>query len=74
VYGLVDRLVVGPDSILLIDYKTRRATAAEDLSATALQYREQMRWYRRGVEKIWPDVPVQAALLFTSRAELVWMS
>jgi hypothetical protein len=25
------------------------------------------------VEKIWPDVPVKAALLFTSRAELVWM-
>jgi ATP-dependent helicase/nuclease subunit A len=73
VYGLVDRLVVRPNSILLIDYKTRRSNHKDDLSALALMYQEQMRWYRQGVEKIWPDVPVKAALLFTSRAELVWM-
>ena len=73
VYGLVDRLVVRPDSILLIDYKTRRSNHKDDLSALALMYREQMGWYRQGVVKIWPNVPVKAALLFISRAELVWI-
>jgi ATP-dependent helicase/nuclease subunit A len=73
VYGLIDRLVVKPDGILLIDYKSRRIADGEDASAPVSIYREQMCWYRQGVEKIWPDRPIRTALLFTCRAELVWM-
>lgn len=62
--GVIDRLLVGADSVHIIDYKTH-AIAAAEAPATAERYREQLRLYAEGVRRLWPQRPVRASLLFT---------
>ncbi len=65
VSGQVDRLVVEPDRILVLDYKSARPaprTAAE----TAPAYLWQMAAYRAVLRQIWPDRPVECGLLWTA--------
>ncbi len=73
VYGLIDRLVVYENEILLIDYKTHAGITPEQLSPLAEYYREQLDLYRQGIEKIWPDHKVKTGLLFTHFSEIIWM-
>jgi len=65
VSGTVDRLFVGEDRILVADFKTgRRAPAsAEAIPAAHLR---QMAAYRAALQVIFPDRPVEAALLYTA--------
>jgi ATP-dependent helicase/nuclease subunit A len=65
VSGTVDRLLVRDDRILVADFKTgRRAPASlEDIPAAHLR---QMAAYRAGLRIIFPDRPVEAALLYTA--------
>jgi ATP-dependent helicase/nuclease subunit A len=74
VYGIIDRLVVTDDNVLLIDFKTHRAASADSVAALATDYREQMRLYTQGVAALWPDRPIRACLLFTACKVLVDMS
>ena len=73
VYGLIDRLVISDDSILLIDYKTHRLDSPEQMQGLAEGYREQMSLYRAGVEKLWPGRAIKSGLLFTHSARLIWL-
>ncbi len=68
VHGVVDRLVVTADSCFLIDYKTHRNAAVEKLETLAAPYHEQLRLYREGIKRLWPDKTVRAFLLFTACA------
>ena len=70
VHGQIDRLVTYQDHLLLIDYKTHRLTKSSDIDGIAAGYLEQMNYYRRGIEKLWPRQPVQCALLFTALPRL----
>ncbi len=65
--GLVDRLAVLPDRVLLADFKTnRRAPArAED---TSVMYLRQMAAYRGVLREIFPDRPVHCWLIWTHTA------
>ncbi len=65
VYGVIDRLVVTPRHILLIDYKTHRESDPQRLAAIAQQYRAQLGLYAAGVRRIWPRQELEAGLLFT---------
>jgi ATP-dependent helicase/nuclease subunit A len=70
VFGQVDRLAVGPDEVLVIDYKTDRlvpATAAE----VPLAYRRQMAAYRALLRQIYPGREVRCALLWTAEPRLM---
>jgi ATP-dependent helicase/nuclease subunit A len=73
VYGIIDRLVICEDAILVIDYKTHRRAAADTLQELASGYREQMQLYSAGVAQLWPGLAVQPYLLFTACNALVEM-
>ena len=63
--GLVDRLAVLADRVLIADYKTNRRPPAR-LEAVPLLYLRQLAAYRAVLRLIYPDRPVQAALVWTA--------
>jgi len=73
VYGIIDRLVLNHDSACVIDYKTHQWANKASLTRLADSYREQMRLYATGVQKLWPERIVKPYLLFTACGELVAM-
>jgi ATP-dependent helicase/nuclease subunit A len=70
VSGLVDRLAVLPDAVLIVDYKTNRPAPAsiDDVPAA---YITQLALYRAVLSQLYPDRSVRAALLFTEVPELM---
>jgi ATP-dependent helicase/nuclease subunit A len=73
VSGQIDRLVVTPHEILIVDFKTNQAppaTAGEAPSA----YIRQLALYRAVLGKLYPQRPVRAALLWTETPELMEIS
>jgi len=70
VHGVLDRLVIGPDGITLLDYKTRRDIPSGDLARAALPHREQLRLYRAAVLRLWPEQPLRVMLVFTAGARV----
>jgi ATP-dependent helicase/nuclease subunit A len=62
--GQVDRLVVGEEEVLILDYKTNRKVPArpEDVPAA---YLAQMASYRAVLRRIFPKRHIRAALLWT---------
>ncbi|WP_315836401.1 double-strand break repair helicase AddA [Bradyrhizobium prioriisuperbiae] len=70
VSGQIDRLVVTPTEILIIDYKTNHnppKTAAEAPAA----YLRQLALYRALLGRLYPQAIVRAALLWTEAAEIM---
>lgn len=68
--GRIDRLVIGPDRVLIIDFKTDRAPpeAPDQVSNT---YLAQLGAYREAIASAFPEHRVEAALLWTARRELM---
>ncbi|TPG58080.1 double-strand break repair helicase AddA [Roseomonas nepalensis] len=62
--GQVDRLLVAPDRILVLDYKTNRPPPSE-ISAVPPAYLRQMAAYRAVLRAAWPERPVECALVWT---------
>ena len=67
--GLIDRLVVLPDRMLLADFKTNRRPPAS-VEATPVAYLRQMCSYRAVLRSIFPHRPVQCALIWTREARV----
>ena len=65
--GLVDRLVVGTDEILLADYKTDRKPPAA-VCAIPAAYLRQLAAYRALLRQIYPGHAVTCALIWTQTA------
>jgi ATP-dependent helicase/nuclease subunit A len=64
--GTVDRLLIEPERILVVDYKTGRAPERpEDIPNS---HRLQMEAYRQALSVIFPDREVESALLYTASA------
>ena len=72
IYGIIDRVVIRDDAVLVIDYKTHRSAHKEKLTALTGDYREQMRLYARAAALLWPEKTIKAGLLFTHINELHW--
>jgi ATP-dependent helicase/nuclease subunit A len=73
VSGQIDRLVVTPAEILIVDYKTNHAppgTAAEAPQG----YVRQLALYRAVLSKLYPQRAVRAALLWTETPDLMEIS
>jgi len=73
VSGQIDRLAVTPHEVLIVDFKTNQApptTAAEAPSA----YIRQLSLYRAVLQKLYPQRPIRAALLWTETTELMEIS
>jgi ATP-dependent helicase/nuclease subunit A len=67
--GLVDRLAVLPDRVLVGDFKTNRRPPGR-VADTPVMYLRQMASYRAVLQAIFPGRPVSCALIWT-RAALV---
>jgi ATP-dependent helicase/nuclease subunit A len=68
--GLVDRLAVLPDRVLLADYKTNRAAPARPDDVPVL-YLRQMAAYRAVLRGALPGRPVLCALVWTTGARVM---
>ena len=71
--GQIDRLVVGADSVLVVDYKTNRP-APQDEAAVAPVYLRQMAAYHAVLSEIYPDRRIDCALLWTDGPHLMQLS
>jgi ATP-dependent helicase/nuclease subunit A len=70
VSGQIDRLVVTPDEVLIVDYKTNHAPPRAVAEAPR-SYVRQLALYRAVLKKLYPQLPVRAALLWTETPELM---
>jgi ATP-dependent helicase/nuclease subunit A len=73
VSGQIDRLVVTPDEVLIVDFKTNHAPPVL-ASETPPAYLRQLALYRAVLGKLYPQRPVRAALLWTETPELMEIS
>ncbi len=71
--GQIDRLVVTPTGVLIVDYKTLRPAPASEREVPPV-YLEQLAAYRAAVETIYPGREVRAALLWTDGPRLMPIS
>ena len=67
--GLVDRLVLLPDQVLVADFKTNRRPPAR-VEDTPLIYLRQMASYRAVLRAIFPSRAVRCALIWTREARV----
>src|SRR5262245_2635744 len=72
VSGVVDRLAVTADSVLIADYKTNRP--APRLSEVPQAYVTQLALYRAVLGQLYPDKSVRAALVWTDVPDLMELS
>lgn len=70
VLGQVDRLVVLPERVLIVDFKTDRPSP-DDWRRVAGGYLRQLALYRAAVARLFPGKPVEAALLWTETPRLM---
>lgn len=68
--GRIDRLVIGEDRILIVDFKTDRAPP-ETPEQVSEGYLAQLGAYQEALAAAFPDRRVEAALLWTARRELM---
>ena len=73
VSGQIDRLVVTPEEVLIVDYKTNHAPPTLPGEAPR-GYVRQLALYRAVLQKLYPLKPVRAALLWTETPELMEIS
>jgi ATP-dependent helicase/nuclease subunit A len=73
VSGQIDRLVVTPAEVLIVDYKTNHAPPQLVAEAPAA-YVRQLALYRAVLQKLYPHLPVRAALLWTETPDLMEIS
>jgi ATP-dependent helicase/nuclease subunit A len=73
VSGQIDRLVVTPGEVLIVDFKTNYAPPCSPAEAPAA-YVRQLALYRAVLQKLYPQRPVRAALLWTETPELMEIS
>ncbi len=73
VAGQVDRLAVTQSSVLIADFKTNRP-APRQIADVPPAYVRQLALYRAVLEKLYPDRPVRAALIWTEVPDLMELS
>ena len=73
VAGVVDRLVVTAETVLIADYKTNRPppTRPEDVPPA---YIRQLALYRAAIVQLYPDKTIRAALIWTEGPDLMEIS
>jgi ATP-dependent helicase/nuclease subunit A len=68
--GQIDRLLVGEQEVLIVDFKTNRP-APRTPADTAEPYLRQMAAYRQALGKIYPGKSVRCALVWTEEPRLM---
>jgi ATP-dependent helicase/nuclease subunit A len=70
VSGQIDRLVITPDEIMIVDYKTGPAPHGKP-AETPPHYVRQLALYRAVLAKLYPGRTVRGALLWTEAARMI---
>jgi ATP-dependent helicase/nuclease subunit A len=70
VSGVIDRIAVADDRVLLVDYKTNAFAPADAIDVPDV-YLRQMALYRALVRPLYPDRPVEAYLLYTAAPRMI---
>ena len=70
VSGQIDRLAVTPAEVLIVDYKTNHAPPAV-VAEAPMTYIRQLALYRAVLAKLYPSLPIRAALLWTETPEMM---
>ena len=70
VSGQIDRLVVTEREVLIVDYKTNHAPPESPAEAPR-GYVRQLALYRAVLAKLYPQLPIRAALLWTETPDLI---
>ena len=73
VSGQVDRLLVADRAVFIIDYKSNRPPPASE-GDVAASYLRQMAAYQDLLVRVYPDRPINCALLWTSEPRLMPLS
>jgi ATP-dependent helicase/nuclease subunit A len=73
VSGQIDRLVVTPNAIRIVDYKTNHNPPRRLIEAPPA-YIRQLALYRGVLAKLYPDRTIRAALLWTETIEMMEIS
>ena len=70
IHGIIDRLIVGPEQVLAVDFKTNRIVPdrPQDIPEGILR---QMGAYERGLREIYPGRRIETAILWTRAARLM---
>ena len=66
----LDRLVIMPHKIMIVDFKTNRP-AAQTIAQTPQVYINQLKTYAELVAKIYPQLPIEAYILWTNETRLM---
>ena len=66
VNGIIDRLIVNKDEIIILDYKTQPLENDKNLDAIASQFRSQLSFYKEGVALLYPGHSIKTCVIFTS--------
>jgi len=69
-HGVIDRLVVTPDRVLAVDFKTNRLVPDQPAAVPDGLLR-QMAAYAAMLAEVYPDRRIETALLWTARARLM---
>ena len=70
VSGRIDRLVITPERVLVVDYKTNRP-APDRIEDADPAYVLQLAVYVAVLRRLYPDRPVEAALVWTDGPRLM---
>jgi ATP-dependent helicase/nuclease subunit A len=73
VSGQIDRLVVTPNEVLIVDFKTNH-TPPQTAAEAPKGYIRQLALYRALLARLYPQLPVRAALLWTETPEIMELS
>lgn len=68
--GKIDRLVVLPDQVMIIDYKTNRP-AARMLSEVPEAYTKQLHAYKRLIAEVYPNKTIKTYILWTNTTQIM---
>ena len=70
VFGKIDLLLLSPDRVWIIDYKTHATTDKQELDQHAKKYQEQMKRYAKCIHATYPNRKICCSLLFTHTRHL----
>jgi ATP-dependent helicase/nuclease subunit A len=70
VSGQIDRLALTPAEVLIVDYKTNHAPPAA-IAEAPVAYIRQLALYRAVLARLYPGLPIRAALLWTETPEML---
>ena len=68
VHGVIDRLVISPDVVRLIDFKTGRVP--DNVDAIPVPHLRQMAAYAAALAAVFPGRRIEAALLYSAGPKL----